>query len=329
MTTATASAATHTCVLKVSNNALSVKGPKGGTVTIPVNALDRDDVSSDEQGLVYSLMDAGIPGIEYNAELTIPEMKLLLALSQKLAPVTVAKMEDKVANAVYNHVNGKAESGSSLVTEERAITKRQNAAFAAGKVFMYLQYDIPTANKNLYNPSPVMWMFGFRMTESCWCVPQDQIDHPKLQQLFKLWDREGAKWFVAPFGDGALASLQQKAQEELDGEIRRQHASLIQRLASAHKRWEEARKEMDEKGIRGEEVTEKEITGAEVKHDCEVRSILQGAAKSLNAAIKCAENFDLTEEVSELIAAVKMALQSEAQSFNAIAKTKGIKPATV
>lgn len=329
MTTTTTAPKTSTCTLKFSGSKFTVTSPTKVTISIDLTDASINLMTSTEQNLIYSLEEASLPGREFSAELTWSEMALLRDLAQKQAPKTISQMETKVANAVHQNLLSTTSGTDTSSPEALAVTRREAITKKADREYLYLQYDIPVANRNVTNPSYLLWPFGFRMTESCWCIPADKIDSPILQHLFKLWDRENIKYFVAPFGAAAQDKLLAKALDELDAEIRRQHASLIYRLESASKRYEEARTEIEAKIGRGEEVTEKELTHPQTYHVNTVRSVLQGAAKNLSAAIKCAETFDLTENVKDLLDAVKLAIQSQADAFNAQARAKGFKPAKV
>lgn len=207
---------------------------------------------------------------------------------------------------------------------------QQTCRTLEGEISMLI-YDIPSnLDQECPNPSNMLWPYGFRLNKSCWVLPEKGLNAAAVQQLLAHWSHYPAvEVHVIPYAEHAKAQIRRIAGEKLREEIIRAHTSLINRLASASQRLADARAELDAAAERGEQISAEQYDTAERRRESDIRSILKKAGESLAASISCAEMFDETENVQDLLAGLRAAVSSELASFNAQMLAKGGKPADV
>ncbi len=339
MTTATQTTAptSYTCVVSYNKVEMVIFPATNASKKCVINLgkLPHAGLTPKEEALVNEIQGVGVENEEYLTDLTVEEMQTLVSVRTKCSAVPSTKdmLEDKAASTINKGISNKTNFSDGAITSpetayaEFRISQLNNVVSASTKQYVFLQYDIPSNNSKLYNPSHVLWFHGFRMTESCWCLPEERLEQPSIRKLVALWEKEGARYDVVEFSEKAHEKIRNMAEKKLHEELVRQHTSLITRIANANDRLAQAQKDFEEALKQDGEVTSAQQTEVLKKRDTEVRSIITTAGKHLNAAISCAEVFDTSDQVHDLMVALREAIKAEAQAFNAEAKVKGIKPA--
>lgn len=289
--------------------------------TIEINLVNSAAFNNEEMALVNTLLSFDIGS---KAALSDKEMSLVVSASKKI------DVEKHSASQIVQHVEGAKISERTIENTEVRIARLQeviNNISADG--YVMLVYDIPTDKNDVCpNPSGMLWRYGFRMNLSCWVIPTRNMERARIKEELALWDANKIKWHVVPYADSAMDQIRGIAQEKLDEEVRRVHTSFIEMIATADETLKEKYAEFDAIVKEGGEVTTKQREKVESLRDNRVRTILRQAAERLNAAIECAEAFDTTEQLADLLRGIKTAHESYVLAFNADAKQKRIKPAT-
>jgi hypothetical protein len=193
-----------------------------------------------------------------------------------------------------------------------------------------------------------MWCYGVRQTKSVWIIPGRMLGNPGMQRLLKHWRDCGAnacsdftvrsvKWDASE-----AKQVREWAVKEMDTQIRELHTSLIVNIDAADKRLADALAKQAEAealvqaatpvvnttGLSGnEQATIKERDKLIAARNNRVRTLIADAGESLALILKSAELFDVTECVSDLMAACRECIRQEGIAFNALAHSARIKEA--
>lgn len=204
-----------------------------------------------------------------------------------------------------------------------------------------VNYDIPCATDPetgrrlstgvVPNPSDWWWAFGARLTLSQWLFTREGLEDPLVQECIQSWlDRpeKDVKVRVVKQCPSQTELLRGWAREKLQEMVGKAHQSMIDCIATAHDRWQAAEKALDEQQLNQITLSTRRKRNLS-KLDQDTRNVLRAAAADLNNAIKCAEQFDMTEDVQDLLRAFRLAVHSQRQSFNAEARARGATPSQV
>lgn len=324
--TTTMSKITFACTITKTSGILTILAPNGKDCKINLNLTDNAGLTSEEQSLVYGLED------EKTADLTAAEMRSLVSIREKTTKVNnmTGNFANKTVVATVAQTINRTNYGAGETAEERSIDRMVNAAKKLNEKISMLIYDIPVVkNGDCPNPSHILWHYGFRLNDSCWVLPESSLNSPRVQKLLEHWKHHNISTYIIPYAAEALAQIRAIANEKIREEIVRAHTSLITRIASADARLVEAIKALEEKEKEGQEVTAKDREKVDAYRDNTVRSIIRTASEHLEASIHCAERFDESENVEDLIAGLRQAIQASAAAFNASMRAKGSKPVTI
>lgn len=334
------------CTVRHGRDWMEVCSPTG--VQIRIQNPRSVSLTGPEESLTYLLMTGASPRAE---ELSHDQMRVFLAIRQKVqdvipkepepveeeteeeqeeaveatpAPVVVVStptpdVEDRSAQFLHDTVVGRATRHMQTNTEEQRINCLQTGLdrVRTGKLIVF-HYDIrDEKRRECPNPSGWLWRHAFRWTESVWVITEQEIKHPKIQDLFALWDEHKIKHYIVPQDESQKQLLIKIAQDNLTEEIRRVHQSFINRLLSADEKYRElvaAREDAADKGMQGDASKE----DLDRKHANTVRAIVREVGEDLNNAIKCAELYDQEENVQDLLVGLREAISAEVKSRNVI-----------
>lgn len=209
--------------------------------------------------------------------------------------------------------------------EIKQVELLQRIAERCAEDVVLITYDIPDEKKDVCkNPSKQMWRYGFRTNKSCWLVLKKFVDdeHSWLSKEIRLWmENDVVVDAFRPHPDDTM-QLARIAIRELEKEIRACHTSMIKTIDKADKALREGLQALPQ------DCTERDVTALNQLRDSAIRAGLKKASEALDRAIICAEQFDATECVDDLIKAFKLARESAVQSFNADAIRRGVKRAS-
>lgn len=347
MTTATKAPRKFTCGIYRNATIINVYGSEK-TLHIDLQRAFEADLTDAEALLLNQIQDSGTANVRYNVELTYDEMRLVLSIKAKAdavcpngfehhkAPVAVdnpAQPKPSIAARVMQETNHVTHQGIKYNrrpvpygqdAEETAINRAVNIHSACNEQQYLLQYDIPDA-AGIPNPSWQLWHHGFRMTKSCWVLPESHMNHPTIERLIREWKAGGSKVRIVPFSDSAKAQIKDMAAEELAEELRRQHNSLLERLDSAEKAYQKALAAFADTEGQGGEVTDKQRLNAERAKDNTKRALLRECEKHFKAALASAELYDVTGNVQDLLMAQREAVKANTAAFNEEMRAKGSK----
>jgi hypothetical protein len=318
MVTLNATPTTHVCTVTLAGRVVTVTAPNGKACSI-------DLIRARQLGLTLSqldLLDKARNAAGQTLDLTVPEMKVLVALRDKQGAVSQVQQRTVVAtaNGVDQRTrvvgNGQGEVGKAETDLKRL---EKAARTLQGDVYMLI-YDIPDALSEVCpNPSGHLWPVGFRLNKSCWVLPQASLDSPTVRELLAHWSNyPTVECHIIPYAERALAQIREIAAEKIRSRIVEIHTSFIKRLDAASERLEKARTELDEVSRETPEVvSQRDYDKVEATRDNNVRSIIKQSAASLEAALTCARLFDAEENVEDLFEGLRQAINSQVLSFNA------------
>jgi hypothetical protein len=323
MVTVTATPTTHVCTVTLVGRVVTVTAPNGKACSI-------DLIRARQLGLTLSqldLLDKVRNAAGQTLDLTVPEMKVLVALRDKQGPVKQVQQRTVVATA--NGVDRRTRMASNRQDEvsnvETELKRLERAAKTlAGDVYMLI-YDIPDAlSESCPNPSGQLWPVGFRLNKSCWVLPQVSLDSSTVRELLAHWsDHPTVECHIIPYAERALAQIREIAAEKIRQRIVEIHTSFIKRLDAASERLEKARAELDQVAQETPDVvSQRDYEKVDAARDNNVRAILKQSAAALEAALACARLFDEQENVADLFEGLRQAINSQVLSFNALMAQK-------
>lgn len=210
------------------------------------------------------------------------------------------------------------------IDPELHVRRMREVIDACKEECVVLSYDIPdTVKDQCPNPSSWLWRYGFRFNLSVWMVPLKTIndEDSQVSQAIRHWQSHGVRvrW-VRQHPDEAK-KIQEYAIEDLRIQLVEWHTSLIRTIEGADTK---LREELDKLPP---ESTERDELRLQQQRDSAIRKCLGKASDNLDSALKCAEIFDMTEDVDDLVRALRFARESALQSFNADAIRRGVKRA--
>lgn len=329
--------------------------------------VDMETVVDAERQLIFALEGEGLPNREYSVELSIDEMKLLRSVydkgnkgkyeivgskpvdilsmvPEKKAPVTApvdepikcvintAPIADKNIQKTTEKIAFRSER---LVAPKNVDSIEQQVetlkALSKCKNWIQVNYDIPVGTYP--NPSPWLWRHAFRLTESVWMFTDETFARKDVQDMLEAFNKDyvvtnpitgqdeikRVTYDILPQSESENARIRGIAINRLDNEVRRIHTSLIRLLDNAAQNLDKVRTDVEK--------TAKDLESSQASYDQTVRNLLRSSAKSLETAIAGAEAFDATEETAHLFNALRAAIQSAAESFNADARMRHAKRA--
>lgn len=300
---------------------------QGGKVvrTINIKTLESlwDTLTGAEQTLYSWIENDTVPNVTSEISLTMAEMQTMKSIIEKVTPMTTAQSLDQSNKVVLNGIASRTHStaNADAINHEHRISHLTNVLTACDEEYYMLQYDIPTVKADVC-PSPcnLLWRYGFRTTLSVWVLPKSSLEAQEIVDLRTLWKANDIKVRVMKYDESEVAAIKEMAREELEGEIRRAHTALIDNIAAADDRLKEAMNIMGP-------ISPATLDKAEEYRDNQVRTHIKKAGEHLINAISCAELFDNTENVKDLLDALREAVNSQRSSFNVRMYAKGRKPA--
>lgn len=247
------------------------------------------------------------------------------------AQVAQTKTEQTVESRMIGLAQKKAVRGvDQMETEVNRLS--EVVRMLKGPLYMLI-YDIPESlNSVCPNPSVVFWKHGYRLNKSCWVMTQEGLDSTAVQSELKHW-RECPKTprqipgtpyvevvevecHIIKYADDQLDNIRQIAVKKLNRELIRIHSSLIHRIENAAKTFDQATAALDQLASSGVEVSEKDRKKPEDAQVTALRGALKDAMKHFSGALKSAEAFDDTDQLSDLFNSVREVIRAQIGAFN-------------
>ncbi len=334
MATTTQAPVTATCFIGFTKSHLTITSPKGGSVCLNLAKLTNAGLTDSEMNLINEIKGLANEGSDEPwCDLTYPEMKSILSIKDKCdkvttVPTTADKLTTKTASVVHNGITNHVARHANVqgVNEtDRQLNQLQAVIDAADKDYVMLHYDIHA--KSVGDPTNVLWGYGFPMTESVFCLPEEALESAGMKDLFAEWDAAQVTYGDVPFAERGANKIRTIAARKMSEKLVQLHTSLITRIASADSSLQEAEKALEEKAANGETVTEKEQEAPAKYHSNCVRSIINEVYKKVQIVVARAEQFDVSGDVEDLKLALIEAQKTQAAAFNALAMARHIKPA--
>lgn len=207
---------------------------------------------------------------------------------------------------------------------ERTVKNLQRTVEIASSERLYtVSYDIPDRSP-VGNPSWLFWRLGLaRFQLSCWLAHESTIQSPAFLAWVRQAEQHGCEVDIYVQHDECRERQLAKAKRNLDTAIREAHTSLITSIGNADDALVAAKEEADKLQSLGG------MDEATKKRDLAVRGAINTAAKRLDSVIAAAQKFDDTEDVATLLEALREAIKSQAEAFNAAAVAKRIRRITL
>lgn len=255
-----------------------------------------------------------------------------------LVPVAPPTVEDETEKA-RKASNKRAERGvqARAKTDETGthLSRLSNACDTLEGQDLYIfWYYIPAelSETEVDNPSDMLWRYGFRFDGSCWIMPEKGMKSEYVQGLLSYWKTVppvevkgkglvGVRTHLTRVHPEDMADMVAMAKDQLATEIRRVHASVINRIAKAGTTLEKAIAECETEQNR--RVKAKAEDKAQSVRDNAVRAILKKASESMLNCVACAQAFDETENAKDLLAALRQVIVVETETFNAQMRVRG------
>lgn len=195
-------------------------------------------------------------------------------------------------------------------------------------------YYIPAelSEREVENPSAMLWRYGFRFDGSCWIMPEKSMKSEAITSLLAYWKTVppvevrgkgmvGVRTHLTRVHPDDMEDMVAMAKDRLSEEIRRVHQSVIERIASAGATLEKAIAECENEQNR--RVKAKAEDKAQAVRDNAVRAILRKASEAMLNCVACAQAFDETESAKDLLSALRSVIMVETETFNAQMRVRG------
>jgi hypothetical protein len=279
------------------------KNGRPKTLTLELSRLDDVDLTRDEYAsleIVRRMSDINSVGRGHLVNLK--------SIADKIAgmPTLTAAIARTAERTAVNNVAG-VYRGEALSQANGVEKMAASVETLKGTKFAMLVYDIPTHKNDVCpNPSGLLWKHGFRMNLSCWVMPMDRLTHPDVTELLNLWTANGIVNHVVEYAESQNEKIRAIAQTKLEEEIRRLHTSLIETLGNATDAYNAAVAQLEAENL----LTPKAEDIANSRRISRWKQILKESGERLNAAVACAELFDDTMNLSDLIESVRAAVDS-------------------
>lgn len=315
-----------------------------GTRTRCVDLNKIDGFNSQQQGLVYSILDGGIRNRPFPLTLTSEECVLLAQIGTLVTDQPKVIEVPKVPTPVQpsngpasNHVQKTGEYLHQRLTNktvaggldaiEAEVNTLQRIWKLSNATFWQIEYDIP--DRLLTDcPNPCSWFRSLAIhdTKSTWIFTEEVFNSPEIQKFISDYRAAGCKVRTIKYAADMVNEVRSRAQEALDRRLRDLHTSLIQNIANADQRLQEAQEALRADGKVPTQIEEQDVWA---RRNNRVRQILKVAAEDFATALECAEKYDTKEEAGDLINGVRAAIRSATQAFNAQMTARGGKIAKV
>lgn len=249
--------------------------------------------------------------------------------AQSGASDTIDKDLAKLHGRTNRYVSNGSQDEAKRAEVEIGKRQRTTEVLAQAGRFCLLDYDIPDVlNTDCPNPSGLLWCFGFRHSDSVWVLPERCFDSGPVRELLDHWRNFPAVEFnISPFDPECMQQMRDRAVRKLREEITRVHTALITRLDKANKKYHRVVEEMNKLAAEAEAAGltngDKAQSRIDSRHDNDVRRAIRESAEALDYCVKCAEQFDETERVADLLEGLRSAVESERKSFDARMQLKG------
>jgi hypothetical protein len=233
-----------------------------------------------------------------------------------------ADIVQQSASRLYHGIAASTNGGGGDAVSQK-LESLQAAAEMASGAYVMLVYDIPTSKNHLApNPSRMLWRHGFRLNFSCWVLPAKELENEEIAALLDNWAIAGIKHYVIEYAESQMEVVRKIAAEKIDEELRRIHGSLIACIDSADQALKAAIQSPEWQAMDADARRERE------NYRCAaIRSRINLAVKEFAAALACAEMYDATERLADLLAGVRAAIRSRQEAFAITASLRGIKAA--
>lgn len=332
------------CKVTWTDSTVAVKNLSSGR-EVSIDAWDVPegwDFFSQEEKELFDLLTEGESPKEMN--LSPSDMRGFLTAAERAGKVSplqdsnteeasTAREDQSLAKRVVDRETRKATrfcSGNQVDDVERKIKGMQEVIEVVSTEDYYLFWYYINSLSKLPNPSHLLWGLGFfRFDGSCWIGPKKKV--PALADITNEWDqykettltngKVEVDYCIIRQPSEYREMFKQRARKALDEEIRRVHTSLIDCIANAD---ETLKKVLEKEGV-----TWNQERKAESIRDSAIRARIRKAQEELKNCINCALSFDEMERVSDLIAALRAAINSQKESFNAAMMAKGGKCVSV
>lgn len=321
------------------------------TITLNTTLINTStEVSEENLALIERLVDGLVDGIEDKADLTQEEIESLKSISEKTNTYTVKETNDNndsIAKSVVSHAEStmnkihdhqtnnqhKKVFGVLNETERRIVSLRKTLDIYK-EDFWQVEYDIPETvkrtkdnPKGVENPSDWFWKHSLRLTKSCWCFPQSSFNHAEVKEWMDDAREKGCDIVVVKYHPDQISTIKEKGAEQLRKAMILYHDNLIKNIIAADERLQAASDKLNEKVLEGEtsELTaSREQKALEDYRNNQVRNHIRNGAERLKMGIASAEQFDMTENVADLFEAFRQTVLSQQETFNAMARMRGV-----
>lgn len=324
---------------------MSINQLRNGSVviTFAVNADGTVTVSDNLPDAIPYTMSAEDARTEWRLHISNGYMRETAPVSQD-APAPSNQTEKDVTRAMDRtarrggmaSLTGSQESKARDM--ERVLAKLRNGG---GLVLVnyYIPVELSTSGQangiehgvRIPNPASSFRGLGIHLDGSNWLMTAEALADDTVQNFFANVDayssfvgKEGespAHWST-PLRDSEWQKFIEIADRKFTTYIRNISASLIKCIANAD---DALRMAVDAPEWISK--TDKERNKDENYRNNQVRNHIRTADERLASALKAAEAFDATESVSDLLEALRAAISSEREAFNAIAASRGVKAA--
>lgn len=172
-----------------------------------------------------------------------------------------------------------------------------------GKVFYQIEYDIPDRiTRWCPNPAGWLWRYAYHSGLSKWTITEDEMKKQDIVDFFSRCQVWGAKLVVIKYDPSEIDKIREAAREGLRTLLIEAHTSLITGI-------DKLDRELEEFGP---------PTVADVsRRDNQVRAKLKIAGERFANALSCAELYDDSMDIADLIAGLREVIAGQQEAFNA------------
>ena len=228
-TAATAPQDKATCLVSVDGLTVEVTAPATGRKLTLTFA---------EEDALYRRVTEGVGYLPEEQLVALDDIRELLKRSRTAdsGNFLEGRTQGAIAARLDNHVGRRA--AGQLEAAQEVVKKIET------ETLWMLQYDIPKVlDKACPNPSWLLWRHGFRLTDSCWILPDSGLKSPLVQELLEHWERfPELEHYLFDYSERCKQGVLAAARKKLEEEIRRCHTKLIKDIIKADAYLEKAEK---------------------------------------------------------------------------------------
>ncbi len=250
----------------------------------------------------------------------VVENSEVVVVSNEPEAISTEVVADVVVEAAQEKPVKKSKSKKKV--EEEAPKAAPKVKAKKAQRYVAFSYDIPSPKENsdgtmaapiFPNPSAVLHPYAVRYNLSCWIVPLARVDTEAFQAILTGMKAVNVNFRIMKWDPTELETILRIAKDELEAQTAEIHGRLITGLDKATKAFNKAEEALQQT-LEG--VTENARYDLLRRREARQKLALNKAGEMLNAAVECAEVFDVTMNVQDCLDGLRTVVAAQQAAFN-------------